>query len=156
MLTKPTFGNLDGRGLRIGIAVSRFNEGFTKNLLDGASAALAKHGVAKKNITTVWVPGAFEIPFVLSRLARKKKHDALIALGVVIQGATVHADIINQTVAQACHRISLESGVPVIDGVVGVRSVEQAVERAGAPPDNRGWNAALTAIDMARVAKSLK
>ena len=154
--TDTTTGNLNGRGLRIGIAISRFNERFTRNLLEGASQALAKHGVDAGNISVVWVPGAFETPFVLKQMAASRKYDALIAMGVVIQGATVHADVINHTVAKSLHTISLEEGVPVIDGVVGVRTVEQAEERAGPAPDNRGWNAACAAIEMAHVAKELK
>ena len=153
--TDTTLGNVDGKGLRIGIAISRFNERFTRNLLEGATAALEKNGVDRNNVTVVWVPGAFEIPFVLKKMAVSQEYDALIALGVVIQGATVHADVINHTVAMAVHRISLEEDVPVIDGVVGVRTVEQAEERAGPAPDNRGWNAALTALEMAHVAKEL-
>jgi len=154
--TDTTVGNVNGKGLRIGIAISRFNERFTRNLLEGATAALMKHGVDKDNLAVVWVPGAFEIPFVLKKMAVSQKYDALIALGVVIQGATVHADVINHTVAMALHRISMEEGVPVIDGVVGVRTVEQAEERAGPAPDNRGWNAAHTALEMANVAREFE
>lgn len=152
---KEISGSLDGQGLKIGIVISRFNDLFTRNLLDGAVDCLQRHGVDGRNITVVHVTGAFEIPFALKKLADAKACHALLALGVVIQGATGHADIITQAVARACSTISLENGLPVIDGVIGAQNLEQAMERSGAKQGNRGWNAAETAIEMANVAKQL-
>jgi 6,7-dimethyl-8-ribityllumazine synthase len=152
---KTITGNLDGKGLKIGIVISRFNDLFTKNLLEGALDCLQRHGVDEKNITVVHVTGAFEIPFALKKLSAAKTQSALIALGVVIQGATGHADIITQAVARACSAISMDDGIPVIDGVIGAQNLEQAMERSGAKQGNRGWNAAETAIEMASVARQL-
>ena len=152
---KNITGSLEGKGLNIGIVVSRFNDLFTKNLLEGAVDCLQRHGVDEKSITVVHVPGAFEIPFALQKLSATKKQHALIALGVVIQGATGHADLITQAVARACSQISMQDGVPVIDGVLGVQNLDQAMERSGAKQGNRGWNAAETAIEMATLARQL-
>ena len=152
---KTISGDLQAKGLRIGIAVSRFNDLFTKSLLGAAVDGLTRHGVDEKDITVVWVPGAFELPVVLKQLAGSGRFNALIALGVVIQGATGHADIINKEVAAACSRIATESGVPVIDGVIGAQTLEQAMERSGTKHGNRGWSAAEAAIEMAVVLKKL-
>lgn len=148
-------GTLDGKGLRIGIVVSRFNQVFTRQLLDGALVALTKHGVADSKITVVHVPGAFEIPFALKKLAEDKACDALISLGVVIQGATSHAEIINQAVATACTRIAMEDGIPAIDCIIGAQNSEQAAERCDPAQANRGGYAAEAAIEMANLAKQL-
>lgn len=148
-------GDLNAKGLKIAIAVSRFNDLFTKSLLGGAMDGLVRHGADEKDVTVVWVPGSFELPLALKKLAASGKYDALIALGCVIQGATEHAGIINQQVARACTQISLDHGVPVIDGVIGADNLEQAMERAGTKQGNRGWNAALAAVEMAHVAKRL-
>lgn len=152
---KTLTGNLDGKGLRVAIVVSRFNKVFTQQLLDGALAALANHGVADSRITVVHVPGAFEIPFALKKLAEDKASDALIALGVVIQGSTSHAEIINQAVATACTRIALEDGIPAIDCIIGAQNSEQAAERCDPAQANRGGYAAEAAIEMANLAKQL-
>ncbi len=152
---KVISGDLQAKGLRFGIAVSRFNDLFTKSLLGGAVDGLVRHGVAEKDITVVWVPGAFELPAVLRKMAALGKQDALIALGVVIQGATGHADIINKEVAASCSRIAADTGVPVIDGVIGAQTIEQAMERSGTKHGNRGWTAAESAIEMAVVMKKL-
>ena len=152
---KTISGDLQAKGLRIGIAVSRFNDLFTKSLLGAAVDGLTRHGVDEKDITVVWVPGAFELPVVLKQLAVSGRFHALMALGVVIQGATGHADIINKEVAAACSRIATETGVPVIDGVVGAQTLEQAMERSGTKHGNRGWSAAESAIEMAVVVKKL-
>jgi 6,7-dimethyl-8-ribityllumazine synthase len=155
-MTNVISGDLNGQGLRIGVAVSRFNDLFTKNLLEGALDALVRHGVDQKSITVAWVPGAFELPFALQKMASTGQFNSLIALGVVIQGSTGHADLINQQVAKACSQISLEHGVPVIDGVIGAQSLEQAMERSGAKQGNRGWTAALAAIEIANLAKKFQ
>lgn len=153
---KTIAGDLQGKGLRFGIAVSRFNDLLTKNLLDAARDGLVRHGVADDDITCVWVPGAFELPTVLRQLAGSGKFHALIALGVVIQGATGHAEIINRQVAAACSQIACETGVPVIDAVIGAQNIDQAMERAGTKHGNRGWSAAEAAIEMAGVMKKLR
>lgn len=152
---KNISGDLQAKGLKFGIAVSRFNDLFTKSLLGGAVDGLTRHGADEKDLTVVWVPGAFELPVVLKKLAASGRFDALIALGVVIQGATGHAEIINKEVAAACSRIASETGVPVIDGVIGAQSIEQAMERSGTKQGNRGWTAAESAIEMAVVMKKL-
>lgn len=152
---KTITGNLDGKNLRVAIVVSRFNQVFTRQLLDGALASLTKHGVADANITVVHVPGAFEIPFALKKLSAAKAADALIALGVVIQGATSHAEIINQAVATACTRIAMEDGIPAIDCIIGAQNSEQAAERCDPAQANRGGYAAEAALEMANLAKQL-
>jgi 6,7-dimethyl-8-ribityllumazine synthase len=152
---KTITGTLEGKGLSFGIVASRFNDLFVGQLLDGAVDCLQRHGVDEKNITVVRVTGAFEIPFALKKLAAAKKCNALIALGVVIQGATGHADLITSSIARAATQISVEDGVPVIDGVLGVQSLEQAMERSGAKQGNRGWSAAEAALEMANVARQL-
>lgn len=148
-------GDLQAKGLRFGIAVSRFNDLFTKSLLGAAVDGLVRHGADEKDITVVWVPGAFELPAVLKQLASSGKFNALVALGVVIQGATGHADLITKEVAAACARLATETGVPVIDGVIGAQNLEQAMERSGTKQGNRGWSAAEAAIEMAVVMKKL-
>lgn len=152
---KRITGQLEGKGLRIGIAVSRFNDLFTRNLADGAVDALKRHGVDEKNIIVVEVPGAFELTFALKKLATTGKVDALIALGCVIQGATGHADLITSNVARACAQIGMDHGIPVIDGVIGAQNLEQAMERSGTKHGNRGWTAAETALEMANLARQL-
>ena len=153
---KTITGELQAKGLRFGIAISRFNDLLTRNLLEAAVDGLVRHGANADDITVVWVPGAFELPTVLKQLAGSGKFHALIALGVVIQGATGHAEIINRQVAAACSQIAMESGVPVIDCVIGAQNIDQAMERAGTKHGNRGWSAAETAIEMAAVMKKLR
>jgi len=153
---KTITGDLQGKGLRFGIAISRFNDLLTKNLLEAAVDGLVRHGVHSDDITVVWVPGAFELPTALKQLATSGKFHALIALGVVIQGATGHAEIINRQVAAACSQIAMETGVPVVDSVIGAQNIDQAMERAGTKHGNRGWSAAETALEMAGVMKKLR
>lgn len=153
---KTITGDLQAKGLRFGIAISRFNDLLTKNLLEAAVDGLTRHGAAADDITVVWVPGAFELPTVLKQLAASGRFHALIALGVVIQGATGHAEIINRQVAAACSQIALDTGVPVVDCVIGAQNIDQAMERAGTKHGNRGWSAAETAIEMAGVMKKLR
>ena len=156
MNCKETSGQLNAKGLKFGIVVSRFNDLFTGQLLKGALDCLARHGADEKNVEIVWVPGAYEQPIALQKLAAAKRHDALIALGAVIQGATSHAGLINSQVARALGQISLETGIPVIDGVVAADSLDQALERCGTKSGNRGWGAAQSAIEMANVIKQVK
>lgn len=152
---KTIIGDASAKGLRFGIVISRFNDLFTRNLLQGALESLHRHGARDEDLTVVWVPGAFEIPTVLRPMAVSGKYDALIALGVVIQGATGHAEIINRQVAASVAQIAADTGVPVIDGVIGAQNTDQAMERCGGKQGNRGWNAAETAIEMAGVMKIL-
>ena len=155
MNCKKYSGQLNAKGLKFGIVVSRFNDLFTGQLLKGALDCLARHGADEKNVEVVWVPGAYEQPLALQKLAQSKRHDALIALGTVIQGATSHAGLINAQVARALTQISLASGIPVIDGIVAADNLDQAIERCGSKAGNRGWNAAQTAIEMASLFKQL-
>ena len=155
MNCKETSGQLNAKGLKFGIVVSRFNDLFTGQLLKGALDCLARHGADEKNVEVVWVPGVYQQPLALQKLAQAKKHDALIALGTVIQGATSHAGLINAQVARALTQISLASGIPVIDGIVAADNLDQAIERCGSKAGNRGWNAAQTAIEMASLFKQL-
>ena len=155
MKCKEYSGQLQAKGLKFGIVVSRFNDLFTGQLLKGALDCLARHGADEKNVEVVWVPGAYEQPLALQKLAQAKKHDALIALGTVIQGATSHAGLINAQVARALTQISLASGIPVIDGIVAAENLDQAIERCGSKAGNRGWNAAQTAIEMASLFQQL-
>ena len=149
-------GVLEAQGLKFGIVISRFNDLLTKQLLQGAIDCLVRHGASEKDITVAWVPGSFEIPLLAKSLAKTGKFSALIALGAVIQGATSHAGLINSQVARALGQISLETGIPVIDGVVAADSLDQALERCGTKSGNRGWGAAQSAIEMANVIKQVK
>ena len=155
MNCKETSGQLNAKGLKFGIVVSRFNDLFTGQLLKGAVDCLLRHGGDEKNIEIVWVPGAYELPLALKKLAQAGKHNALIALGAVIQGATSHAGLINAQVARALTQISLESGLPVVDGIVAAETIDQAIERCGSKAGNRGWSAAQTAIEMASLLQQL-
>ncbi|WP_339211631.1 6,7-dimethyl-8-ribityllumazine synthase [Aeribacillus sp. FSL K6-8210] len=148
-------GHLVGKDLKIGIVVSRFNEFITSKLLSGAIDALIRHGVSESDIDVAWVPGAFEIPLVSKKLAESKKYDAVIALGTVIRGSTTHYDYVCNEAAKGIANASLQTGVPVIFGVVTTENIEQAIERAGTKAGNKGWDAALSAIEMANLIKSL-
>jgi 6,7-dimethyl-8-ribityllumazine synthase len=148
-------GVLKGEGLRFVIVISRFNEFISSKLLGGARDCLTRHGVAEGDIDVAWVPGAMEIPLVAQRLGRSKKYDAVICLGAVIRGATPHFDYVAAQAAKGVAQVQLETGVPVIFGVLTTESIEQAVERAGAKSGNRGWDAALSALEMANLLKGL-
>ncbi len=151
MSMKELSGGLVGKGLRIGIVVSRFNDLFTKELVSGSVDCLVRHGVAEKDVVLAWVPGANEIPMVVQKLAVKGRIDAVIALGVVIQGATPHADLINSQVPRSLAGIAQESHIPVINAVVCADNIEQAIERCGTKAGNKGWSGALAAIEMANL-----
>ncbi len=155
MKIKELSGQLSAQGFAFGIVVSRFNDLFTQQLLRGALDCLERHGAAPDAATVVWVPGAFEIPLAVQALAQSKRLHAVLALGMVIQGATSHAGLINSQVARALNQIALREGIPVIDGVVAADSLDQAIERAGSKAGNRGWSAALSAIEMASLMKTL-
>ena len=148
-------GLLNASGRRFGIVVSRFNDLIGKKLLEGATDCLLRHNGSAENITVAWVPGAFEIPLVAKRLAKSGKFDAVICLGAVIRGNTPHFDYIASEVSKGIAAIGMEIEVPVIFGVLTTDTIEQAVERAGTKSGNRGWDAALSAIEMADLLKKL-
>ncbi len=152
---KEIVGKMDAAGMRMALAVSRFNSFFTEQLVKGAVDCFVRHGGDEKNLTIVRVPGANELPTVAQRLAVSGKVDAVVALGAVIQGATPHADLINGTVARALSKIALDSGVPVLNGVVCAQNLEQAIERAGSKHGNKGWDAVVSAIETVNVLKAL-
>jgi 6,7-dimethyl-8-ribityllumazine synthase len=148
---KEINGALTAKGLKVAMVVSRFNSFLTEQLVKGACDAFVRLGGDEKDLTLVRVPGAYELPIVAQKLASKKKVDAVVALGAVIQGATAHADLINETTARAFSQISLESGVPIADGVVSAESLEQAIERCGTKQGNKGFSAMQAAIETANV-----
>ena len=152
---KEINGELIAKGLKVGVVVSRFNSFLTEQLVKGAVDAFVRLGGDEKNLVLVRVPGAYELPLVAQKLAQKKGVDAIVALGAVVQGATAHADLINETTARAFNQISLETGVPVLDGVVSAENLEQAVERCGTKQGNKGFAAMQSAIEMANVMKQV-
>jgi 6,7-dimethyl-8-ribityllumazine synthase len=147
-------GHLLGQGLRFGLVIGRFNEFITNKLLSGALDALNRHGVADQDIEIAWVPGAFEIP-VVARKMTSMKYDAVICLGAVIRGATPHFDYVAGEVAKGVAKVGLDSGVPTIFGVITADTIEQAIERAGTKAGNKGWDAAVTAIEMANLMRNM-
>ncbi|TCL74108.1 6,7-dimethyl-8-ribityllumazine synthase [Hydrogenispora ethanolica] len=148
-------GYLGGRDFRITIVISRFNSFITQHLLDGAEDALKRHGIADEKITVVWVPGAFEIPAVAKKAAESGKYDAVICLGAVIRGATPHFDYVAAEVSKGVAAVGMATGVPVIFGVLTTDSIEQAIERAGTKAGNKGWDAAISALEMADLSGKL-
>jgi 6,7-dimethyl-8-ribityllumazine synthase len=147
---KTVEGKLDASGLKFGIIVSRFNELVSKGLLEGAIDCLKRHGAAEEYIDVVWAPGAFEIPVIAKKMAAKK-YSAVICLGAVIRGGTPHFDYVASEAAKGIAKVSLDSGVPVIFGILTTDNLEQALERAGAKPGNKGFAAAMSAIELANV-----
>jgi 6,7-dimethyl-8-ribityllumazine synthase len=148
-------GELQAKGLRFGIVVSRFNDFITSKLLDGAVDALIRHGAKEEDIEVVRVPGAFEIPLISKRLALKGRYNAIICLGTVIRGATPHFEYVAAEVSKGIAMASLETGIPIAFGIITSDTIEQAIERAGSKAGNKGWDAALTAIEMAQVMNKL-
>jgi len=146
-------GTLEARGLRFGIVCSRFNEFFVSKLLSGAIDALVRHGADPAAIEATWVPGAYELPFGVKKMLDLGKFDAVLALGVVIQGATPHAGYINSEVSKALAELGLKSGTPVAYGLITAESIEQAIERSGTKAGNKGVDAAMAAIEMANLVK---
>lgn len=144
-------GNLVGSGLKVAIVVGRFNEFITSKLLGGAQDALKRHGVDENQVDIAWVPGAFEIPLVAKKLADSGNYDAVITLGTVIRGSTPHFDYVCSEAAKGVSAASMQSGVPVIFGVLTTETIEQAIERAGTKAGNKGWEAAAAAIEMANL-----
>lgn len=152
---KEIKGSLNAEGLTFGIIVSRFNEFVTSSLLQGAKDGLVRHGATDQAITTVWVPGAFEIPFAAKLMAESKKYDAIICLGTVIRGATPHFDLVAGEATSGISKIALETSVPIIFGVLTTETIEQAIERAGTKSGNKGYDAAQAAIEMCHIKKQL-
>ena len=150
-------GKLDAKGMRFGIVISRFNEFISGKLLSGCLDGLNRHGADEKNIDVVWAPGAFELPLLAKKLAEVKqnKYDAVICLGTVIRGATPHFDFVAAEVSKGIANVGLETGKPVIYGVLTTDSIEQAIERAGTKSGNKGFDAALAAIEMANLMKAI-
>jgi len=148
-------GALQAKGIRFGIVVSRYNDFINKRLLDGALDGLARHGAEEGMVTVVRVPGSFEIPLMAKKLAGSGKYDAVICLGAVIRGATPHFEYISAEVTKGIAQVALESGVPVSFGILTTDSIEQAIERAGTKSGNKGWDAALAAIEMVNVLKTI-
>lgn len=148
-------GHLLGQGLKFGLVIGRFNEFITNKLLGGALDALNRHGVAEQDIEVAWVPGAFEIPMVARKMVSMDKYDAVICLGAVIRGATPHFDFVAGEVAKGVAKVGLDSGVPTIFGVITADTIEQAIERAGTKAGNKGWDAAVTAIEMANLMRNI-
>jgi 6,7-dimethyl-8-ribityllumazine synthase len=149
-------GHLIGTGLKIGIVIGRFNEFITGKLVSGAQDALRRHGVSEEDIDLAWVPGAFEIPLIAKKMVDSNKYDAVITLGAVIRGSTPHFDYVCSEVAKGVSSLSLQTGTPVIFGVLTTDSIEQAVERAGTKAGNKGWEAAVSAIEMGNLSKSFE
>ena len=154
-MAKNFEGNLIGTGLKIGIVIARFNEFITGKLLSGANDALTRHGVDENDIEIMWVPGAFEIPLAAKKMANTKRYDAVITLGAVIRGATPHFDYVASEVAKGVAAVNLQADVPVVFGVLTTDSIEQAIERAGTKSGNKGYEAGVTAIEMANLLKQI-
>ena len=150
-MAKVFEGHLVGQGLRFGLVVGRFNEFITNKLLSGALDALKRHGVDDQDVEIAWVPGAFEIPMVARRMISLQRFDAVICLGAVIRGATPHFDYVAAEVSKGVAKIGLDTGVPAIFGVITADTIEQAIERAGTKAGNKGWDAAVVAIEMANL-----
>ena len=154
-MSKQFEGMLLGEGLKFGLVISRFNDFVTRKLLEGAQDALIRHGVAEADIDVAWVPGSFEIPLVAKKLAQSKQYDAVICLGAVIRGGTPHFNYIAAEVSKGVAKVGLDTGLPVIFGVVTADTLEQAIERAGTKMGNKGAEAAEHAIEMANLLKNL-
>jgi 6,7-dimethyl-8-ribityllumazine synthase len=154
-MMKIVEGELQAKGLKFGIVISRFNEFITGKLLDGAHDALVRHGARAEDISVVKVPGSFEIPIVARKMALKGGVNAIICLGTIIRGATPHFEYIAAEVSKGVASASMETGIPMAFGIVTTDTIEQAVERAGTKSGNKGWDAAVTAIEMAQLMKKL-
>jgi len=152
-MSKRFEGMLLGKGLKFGLVVSRFNEFFSKKLLEGAQDALLRHGVNEEDIEVAWVPGSFEIPLIALKLAQSKRYDAVICLAAVIRGGTPHFEYIAAEVTKGIAKAGLETGLPVIYGVITTDTLEQAIERSGTKAGNKGFEAAMSAIEMANLTK---
>ncbi len=156
MNIKTIEGKLIARDLKFGIATGRFNEFISSKLLAGAIDGLVRHGAGEADIELVWVPGAFEIPLIAQKMALSQKFHAVICLGAVIRGSTPHFDYVAAEVAKGIAKVSLDSGVPVIFGILTTDTLEQAIERAGTKAGNKGFDAAVTAIEMVNLLRDFK
>lgn len=154
-MAKIIEGSLQAKGIKVGLIVSRFNSFISDRLLEGALDTLQRHGAEDKDTTIVKVPGAFEIPLVAKKMASSKKYDAVICLGAVIRGATPHFDYVSSEVSKGVASVGLDTGVPVVFGVLTTDSIEQAIERAGSKAGNKGSEAATCAIEMVDLCRSL-
>ena len=148
-------GTLQADGLKFGLVAARFNDFFVSHLVDGAVDTIVRHGGAEENIELAWVPGSYEIPFAVKKMLASGKYDAIIAMGVVIQGATPHAGYINNEVAKSLAQLGMESGTPVTYGMITADNIEQAIERSGTKAGNKGADAAHAAIEMANLNRVL-
>lgn len=148
-------GSLVAKGIKIGIVVGRFNEFIGGKLLSGAMDGLNRHGVAEEDIEIFWVPGAFEIPLAAKKVAKTKRYDAVICLGAVIRGSTPHFDYVSSEVSKGIANVGLETEVPIVFGVLTTDTIEQSIERAGTKSGNKGFDAALTAIEMVNLLKKI-
>ncbi len=155
-MSKVIEGNLIAKGRKFSIIASRFNDFMTKELVSGCVDTLVRHGAADQDLTIVWVPGAFEVPAVAQKLAKTKSYDAVICLGTVIRGATPHFDYIASEVTKGVARVSQDTGIPVIFGIITADTIEQAIERSGAKDGNKGRDAALSAIEMVNLLEKIK
>ncbi|MAE10887.1 MAG: 6,7-dimethyl-8-ribityllumazine synthase [Dehalococcoidales bacterium] len=154
-MSKLFEGLLLGEGLKFGVVVSRFNEFITGKLLEGARDALVRHGVNQEDISVAWVPGAFEIPLVAQKLAQTNNYDALICLGAVVRGGTPHFEYIAAEVTKGIAKVGLDTGLPVTFGIITADTLEQAIERAGTKAGNKGFDAAVDAVEMANLLKGI-
>ena len=154
-MIKTIEGNLLAKGKKFALVASRFNDFLTKELISGCADTLLRHGALEQDLALFWVPGAFEIPLVALKLAKSKSYDAIICLGTVIRGSTPHFDYIASEVSKGIAKISLETAIPVIFGVITADTIEQAIERAGTKDGNKGKDAALSAIEMANLIKTI-
>jgi 6,7-dimethyl-8-ribityllumazine synthase len=155
MSVKTYEGKLVANGLKFGVVIGRFNEFISSKLYGGVIDGLVRHGVDETDIEAAWVPGAFEIPLIAQKLAASKKYDAIICIGAVIRGSTAHFDFVASEVSKGIAKVSLDTGVPVIFGVLTTDTIEQAIERAGTKAGNKGYDAAVTAIEMANLMKQI-
>lgn len=155
MNIKVNQADLIGNGLKIAIVVGRFNEFISSKLLGGAIDGLIRHGVSESDIEITWVPGAFEIPLAAKKIAESKKFDAIICIGAVIRGSTPHFDYVSAEMSKGIAKVSFDTNVPVIFGVLTTDNIEQAIERAGTKAGNKGYDAAVTAIEMSKLMKLL-
>jgi len=152
-MAKVIEGKLTAQGVKFAVVISRFNDFINKRLLDGALDALYRHGAEDKNISIIRVPGSFEIPFITKKLADSRNYDAIICLGTLIRGATPHFEYISAEVTKGIAKVALESGVPISYGILTTDNIEQAIERAGTKLGNKGWDAAIAAIEMVSLLK---
>ncbi|MFA6356483.1 MAG: 6,7-dimethyl-8-ribityllumazine synthase [Candidatus Omnitrophota bacterium] len=154
-MVKTIEGQLIAKGKKFAIVVSRFNDFISKRLLEGAIDTLLRHGAKESEIEAIWVPGAFEIPVVANKVARSKKYDAVLCLGAVIKGSTPHFEYVSSEAAKGVAKVSMDTGIPVIFGVITAENLEQAIERAGTKDGNKGRDAAVSAIEMANLLESI-